>query len=77
MKPESPLAKRLVDRYGGRKEAAEALDKTPETIRLWLLRGIPLASALDVEERSGGLVTAEEILQEAKSPKGAEQLAAT
>lgn len=73
-KPESPLAKRLVDQYGGRKEAADALNKTPETIRLWLLRGIPLASALEVETLSGGLVTAEEILREAKS--GSEQAAA-
>jgi len=67
----SNLATRLVTKYGGRKEAADALGKTTETIRLWLLRGIPLASALEVEQLSGGAVTAEEILREAKREQAA------
>lgn len=58
---------RLYAYYGGsRKTAAEGLKVTTETIRLWLLKGIPLNRALYVEKRTQGFVTAEEILKAAK-----------
>ncbi len=37
-----------------------------ETMRLWLLRGIPLERALDVEEKTGGALTAESVVDEAR-----------
>ena len=60
-------ADRLVLHYGGRQKAADALGVTGETIRLWRRDGIPVASALDVEQKSGGIVRAEEILAEARA----------
>jgi len=58
---------RLYAYYGGsRKEAAEALNVTRETIRLWLLRGIPIHRALYVERKTQGFVTVEEILKHAR-----------
>ena len=39
---------------------------TGETIRLWLNRGIPLERAIDVERKSHGAVSADEILMEAR-----------
>ncbi len=60
-------AEKLVQHYGGKQAVALALDVHEETIRLWLRDGIPLASAIKVEERSGGVVTAEQILREAKA----------
>lgn len=62
----SKTAKKLVEHYGSRQEAAEALEVTRETIRLWLRDGIPLERAIEIERTSKGLVTAEEILREAK-----------
>jgi hypothetical protein len=65
--PESnALAKRLVDHYGGRVEAAEAMKVSPEAIRLWLTYGIPLSRSIHVERKSKKVVTAEEILREKK-----------
>ena len=66
MDTQNPVAKRLVDQYGGRQETADALGVTRETIRLWLIRGIPLEKALDVENRTGGVITGEEILTDAR-----------
>ena len=58
---------RLYAYYGGsRKTAAEALDVTRETIRLWLLKGIPLDRAIWIEKKTQGFITAEEILKHAK-----------
>lgn len=62
----NPLAKKLVAHFGSRPLAASALGVTPETIRLWLKRGIPLEKAIDVERKSKGIVTAEEILRDRK-----------
>ena len=59
-------AEKLVSHYGDKRAVADALDVHEETIRLWLRDGIPLAKAIDVETRSKGVVTAEEILREAK-----------
>ena len=67
-KPDNPITKRLVDHYGGKQEAAKALEVNPETIRLWLRDGIPLAKAIEVERDSRGVVTAEEILRDKKRP---------
>lgn len=58
---------RLYAYYGGsKKEAAAALKVTTETIRLWLLNGIPLDRAIYIEKKTQGFVTAEEILRHAK-----------
>lgn len=62
----SPAAEKLVAHFGGRQKAADALGVVGETIRLWRKNGIPLEAAIDVEARSGGVVTAEQILHEAK-----------
>lgn len=63
---DNPLAKRLVEHFGGRAEAARAMSRSTETIRLWLKNGIPVAQAIEVEQKSGGLLTAEAILEDAK-----------
>lgn len=58
---------RLYAYYGGsRRAAAQGLKVSRETIRLWLLRGIPLERAIFVEKKTQGFVTAEEILRHAK-----------
>lgn len=62
-----PLAQRLVAHFNGKKETAEALQIHEETLRLWLRDGIPLARALDVERRCEGIVSADEILQAART----------
>jgi hypothetical protein len=58
---------RLYAYYGGSKKiAADALEVTTETVRLWLKKGIPLDRAIFVEKKTQGFVTAEEILRHAK-----------
>jgi hypothetical protein len=58
---------RLYAYYGGsKKTAADALEVTTETVRLWLKKGIPLDRAIFVERKTQGFVTAEEILRHAK-----------
>lgn len=64
--PES-LAERLIRHYGGRRKAADALEVSGETLRLWKRDGIPLQVALDLEQRCKGVVTAEEILHAARA----------
>lgn len=66
------LAEKLVTHYGGRAQAAAAINVNKETIRLWLRDGIPLERALDVEEKSKGVVKAEEVLREARTRKRTE-----
>lgn len=63
---ENHLARRLVDHFGGRPSAARHMRRSTETIRLWLESGIPLSQAIEVEEKSGGIVTAEEVLRDAR-----------
>jgi len=60
------LADRLIRHFGGREKAAEALGVVGETLRLWKRDGIPLARAVEIEKRSGGIVTASEVLKEAQ-----------
>lgn len=60
------LAEKLVKHFGGRKETAVAMGVSTEAIRLWLNNGIPLSTSIEVEKKSDGIVTAEEILQAAK-----------
>lgn len=60
------LVDRLIRHYGSRSKAALALEVNPETVRLWLKRGIPLEKSIDIERRSKGIVTAEEILRDKK-----------
>ncbi len=62
----NPLVRRLIDHFGGRGRAAQALGRTGEAMRLWLRDGIPMSQAIDVEMKSKGLVTAEEVLRETK-----------
>lgn len=69
---DNKVAKKLIDHFGGRAPAARRLGKSVEAMRLWLENGIPLSQAIDVEHKSGGVVTAEEILQDAKAEKLAE-----
>jgi hypothetical protein len=69
---ENPIALRLVAHFGGRAGAAKRLGRSAETIRLWLENGVPLSQSIDVEHKSGGVVTAEEILQDAKRAKAGE-----
>lgn len=57
---------RLVEHFGGKAEACAALGINPETLRLWLRDGIPLARALFVEEKTGGTIKAESVLKEAR-----------
>lgn len=69
---ENSIAKRLVERFGGRAQTAKRFGRSVETIRLWLENGIPLSQAIDVECKSEGFVTAEEILKAAKLIAAAE-----
>ena len=63
--PVSGAMQQLVDHYGGRQAAADALGVTRETIRLWLIRGIPLERAIEIERL--GVITAEQVLHEARA----------
>ena len=62
---------RLIKHFGTRRAAilkiSEALEVHEETVRLWFVDGIPLSRAIDIERGSGGVVTAEQILREAKA----------
>lgn len=60
-------AERLVTKYGGRKELADAWGMNRETVRLWLRDGIPLEKALFVEQKSQGFITAEDVVREARA----------
>jgi hypothetical protein len=60
------ITDRLIKHYKGRLATAAALDIHEETLRLWQHRGIPLSKAIWLERRTRGIVTAEEILREAK-----------
>lgn len=64
---ETKTAQKLVDHFGGKAHTAEAMKVSGETVRLWLRDGLPLHRAIDFEQKSGGAVTAEEILKEAKA----------
>ena len=64
---ENKVAKKLVEHFGGRSQAAHALNRSTEAIRLWLENGIPLSQAIDVEQKTGGIITAEQILRDAKA----------
>jgi hypothetical protein len=59
-------AEKVVQHFGSKEAAITALEINPETLRLWLRDGIPLARALFVEEKTGGAVPAESILSEAR-----------
>ena len=59
-------ADKLVDHFKGKREAADALGIHEETLRLWLRDGIPLAKAIEVEQKSKRVVTAEQILRAAR-----------
>ena len=63
---ENSTAQKLVNHFGGKGQTAEAMNVSGETVRLWLRDGLPLHRAIDFEQRSGGAVTAEEILKETK-----------
>lgn len=63
---ETKTAQKLVEHFGGKAQTAKAMEVSGETVRLWLRDGLPLHRAIDFEEKSGGAVTAEEILKEAK-----------
>jgi len=63
---ESPTARKLVDHFGGIRQTADAFGLHRETVRLWLTRGIPLDRSIEAEQLSKGVVTAEEVLSEAK-----------
>lgn len=73
METQTSLAERLISHYGGRQKAADALGVSGETIRLWKRDGIPLQSALEVEQKCGGIVTADEILRLAREQSAAER----
>lgn len=60
-------AQKLVEHYKTRGRTADALGVTRETIRLWLNHGIPLERALYVEKKSRGVVTAQEVLDDARA----------
>ena len=62
----NPIASKLVAHFGGRRETAQAFNCHPETVRLWLDRGIPLIRAIDAERLSKRAVTAEQIMAAAK-----------
>lgn len=70
MEIENPLARKLIDHFDGRAGAARRMGRSTETIRLWLENGIPLSQAIEVEEKSGGFVTAEEVLEDARKSRG-------
>ena len=57
--------------FGSNADVAKAFSVTREAVRLWLKNGIPPDRALEVEERSGGEVTAMEVLNYAKQQKAA------
>jgi hypothetical protein len=55
---------RLYAYYGGsKKTAATSIGVSEETIRLWLRDGIPLDRSIEIEKKTEGFVTAEEILK--------------
>jgi hypothetical protein len=60
------LTDKLIQKFGGRDQAAKALKIHKETLRLWSIRGIPLERALYVERQSRKTVTADEILLAAR-----------
>ena len=62
-----PTAQKLVSHFGGIRQTAEAFGLHRETVRLWLERGLPLDRVIEIEERSEGVVTAEEIIRERKA----------
>ncbi len=55
---------KLIKHYGGVGKAAQALEVTRETIRLWGKKGIPLSKAKQVETNSAGVVTVKQILKD-------------
>lgn len=59
-------AEKLIEHFGSKDAAIAALEINPETLRLWLRDGIPLARALFVEQKTSGAIKAEEILSEAR-----------
>lgn len=67
---ENPLVRRLIDHFGGRSKTARALGRTGEAMRLWMRDGIPMSQALDVERKSKGLVTADDVLAETRVRNG-------
>jgi DNA-binding transcriptional regulator YdaS (Cro superfamily) len=61
-----PLIDRLIAHFGGRQPAADGLDLTTESLRLWRKKGIPLSRALDIEKATDGAITAEEVIKEGR-----------
>lgn len=68
-------AEKLVEAFGGsRASVAAAFAVSSETIRLWLVNGIPTDRALEVEEKTRTKkqkVSATEVLKYARAQKAA------
>lgn len=62
-----PTARKLIEHFGGIRQTAEAFGLHRETVRLWIERGLPLDRVIEIEERTAGAVTAEEIIAERRS----------
>ena len=53
--------------FGTKTGAAKAFGVTYETIRLWCHEGLPLRRAVEIERKTHGDITAEEILKAHKA----------
>lgn len=57
---------KLIEHFGDEEKTIAALDINPETWRLWKRDGVPPKRWLFVEEKTGGTVTAEQMVAEAR-----------
>lgn len=58
---------RLISHFGSKQETASAFNIGMEALRLWGIRGVPLFRALDIERATGGAVSADDVLLEARA----------
>jgi hypothetical protein len=60
------VAQQLVEHFGGVDQTAQTLNINRETLRLWLRDGIPPKRWLEIEKRTSGAITADQLLEEAR-----------
>lgn len=59
---------KLIGHFGTLTDTAKALNVTPSVVDNWRVRGIPRGRALDIEEATGGAITARDVLA-ARAPQ--------
>lgn len=63
---ESPF-KKLIRTYKTKSAVARVMGMTRQSMDFWQKNGIPLEKSIHVEIKSGGIVTAEEIVQDVRN----------